>query len=146
MTSRTFRRATIGEILALRHAMLRAGFPIESARFDGDDDPRTRHFAALDRGAVVGCASFMRADYDGRPAWQLRGMAVAQALQRQGIGTRLLAVAEAVCCDQPTLWSDARIAAVAFYERHGWRTVSDTFDIPTVGPHRRMVKREPDSG
>lgn len=144
--SEAIRQATIGEILALRHAMLRAGFPIESARFDGDDDPRTRHFAAVDHDAVVGCASFMRVDYDGQPAWQLRGMAVARDRQRQGIGARLLAFAEADCSDPPTLWCNARIEAVAFYERHGWRTASDLFDIPTVGPHRRMVKEVAGSG
>ena len=36
-------------------------------------------------------------------------------------------------------WCNARVAAVPFYARMGWRVVSDLFDVPTVGPHRVMA-------
>ena len=38
-------------------------------------------------------------------------------------------------------WCNARVPALRFYQRHGWRIVSDQFDIPTAGPHRKLVKR-----
>ena len=33
---------------------------------------------------------------------------------------------------------NARTGAVPFYHTHGWTTLGEEFDIPTVGPHFRM--------
>jgi hypothetical protein len=33
------------------------------------------------------------------------------------------------------------VSAIRFYQKHGWLTDSDIFDIPTAGPHRKMFKR-----
>jgi N-acetylglutamate synthase-like GNAT family acetyltransferase len=138
----TVRRATLAEIIALRHAELRPGLPRASAAFDGDDDPTTIHVGAFDGDrTVVGCASLMRRPLDGEDAWQLRGMAVRADRVREGIGARVLAttVADARDTGGPRLlWCNARIAAVPFYEQQGWRVISDVFDVPTVGPHRKM--------
>jgi predicted GNAT family N-acyltransferase len=38
------------------------------------------------------------------------------------------------------LWCNARTPAVGFYERHGWTTVGEEFDVPPIGPHYRMVR------
>lgn len=137
----TVRRARLDEILALRHAELRPGLPLETARFDGDDEPETLHVAAEDDGAIVGCASFMRRPYDGRPASQLRGMATRADRRGEGIGAAVLRFGVAALGgDTALLWCNARIAAVPFYERQGWTVVSDVFDIPTVGPHHVMAR------
>lgn len=138
----TIRRATLDEILALRHAELRPGLPRATAHFDGDDDPGTLHVGAFDDdGTVVGCASLMRRPLDGADAWQLRGMATRADRVRQGIGARVLAaaVAGARAAGGPRLlWCNARLAAVPFYRTQGWAVVSDVFDIAGVGPHHRM--------
>jgi len=138
------RRAGIDEIVRLRHAELRTGLPFATASFDGDQDPSTRHFGAflVDDGAAVGCASFMLRPYEGRSAYQLRGMATRADLARRGIGSALLrlALTELRERDGATLfWCNARVPAVPFYVRMGWRVVSDVFDVPTAGPHRVMV-------
>jgi len=140
------RRAAVTEILALRHAELRTGLPIETASFDGDGDATTRHFGAflvdgVER-AVVGCASFMVRAHEGAPAYQLRGMATRADLARQGVGGALLraALGSLERRDGARLfWCNARVAAVPFYARMGWRVVSDVFEVPTAGPHRVMV-------
>jgi GNAT superfamily N-acetyltransferase len=143
------RRATLAEILDLRHGELRPGFPRATADFDGDDEPATIHIGAFDRaGSVVGCASLMRRPLDDADAWQLRGMATRADRVRRGIGARVLAtaVAEARAAGGPRLlWCNARVGAVPFYERQGWRVISDVFDVPTVGPHRRMRFHGPDA-
>ena len=41
----------------------------------------------------------------------------------------------------PLLWCNARTPAVGFYENMRWRVVSAPFEIPTAGPHVKMVKR-----
>jgi predicted GNAT family N-acyltransferase len=138
------RRATLDQILPLRHAVLRPGRPLETARFDGDDEPRTVHVAAVDGDAVVGCATLVRRALDGEDAAQVRGMATRADLVRRGIGSAVLAFAEHVAVEDwgvRLLWCNARVAARAFYERAGWRVVSTTFDIADVGPHVRMVRR-----
>lgn len=139
-----YRVAGLEEIVGLRHAVLRPGLPVESAAFDGDDDAATLHAGAFDAaGDCVGCASFMREDYEGRPAYRLRGMATRGDAQQRGVGRRLLAFCTEwilANSDVRLLWCNARIEACGFYEREGWRIDSEVFEIPTVGPHYRMVR------
>ena len=140
------RRAAIDEILPLRHAELRPGLPLEAARFDGDDESETRHFGAFLRasGVPVACVSCMRRPRDRRDAWQVRGMATRGDLVRRGIGRALLRHGLAALRDAggpELLWCNARVGALGFWEREGWATVSEVFDIPGVGPHRTMARR-----
>jgi hypothetical protein len=37
-------------------------------------------------------------------------------------------------------WCNARVVALAFYRAQGWIVISDEYDIPTAGPHRRMLR------
>jgi predicted GNAT family N-acyltransferase len=138
----TCRRVAVAEILPLRHRILRPGLPFETARFDGDDDPGARHYAAVSAGEPVACLSLMPSEWEGQPAWQLRGMATDSGEQGRGLGRTLLelAVAEAAS-DHPErgFWCNARTSAVGFYEKLGWRVVSEPFDVPTAGPHVKMV-------
>lgn len=139
------RHATLDEILPLRHAELRPGLALEAARFDGDDEPDTRHFGAFRRstGEPVACVSCMRRAREGRDAWQVRGMATRGDLVRRGIGRALLRHALAALREVPgpeLLWCNARIAALGFWESEGWAVVSSEFDIPGVGPHRVLQR------
>jgi len=137
------RQASLVEILALRHAVLRPGLPPESAEFDGDDAPATRHYGAFVGDDAVGCLSFMRSDR-GVPAHQLRGMATAASARGTGIGRALLEFADGALVAATGirgLWCNARVESIGFYERMGWDVVSDVFDVPGVGPHRVMVRR-----
>jgi GNAT superfamily N-acetyltransferase len=85
----------------------------------------------------------MQHDWMGKPAWQLRGMATDPDFRGAGVGTRLLAHAEAALAkrsDFRQIWCNARSAAVGFYRKQGWTVVSDEFQIPGVGPHYKMTK------
>jgi GNAT superfamily N-acetyltransferase len=141
------RRASLGEIVDLRHAILRAGLPRDAAVFDGDNDATSRHYAAVmtATGQVVGCATVHLNTWQGEPAWQLRGMATDPAVRSTGIGRALMALLEqdlrADHWAPPQLWCNARTPAIGFYLRMGWTVISDVFEIPTAGPHVRMTKR-----
>ena len=139
----TVREASASEIRPLRHAVLRAGLPLETANLAGDLEPSTHHFAAEFQGKIVGCASIVVAQFEGEPAWQVRGMAVAPDCRGGGVGRKLLAAIEEVVrgSGHPLMWCNARVPAIAFYERMGWRVVSDEFEVPHAGPHRKMVKQ-----
>jgi predicted GNAT family N-acyltransferase len=141
-------RVSIDVIIDLRHRMLRAGLPREAAQFPGDDTPSTWHVgvfqSAEDNAPPLSCASFMLNSYKEEPAWQLRGMCTDGAHQSNGLGGKLLACAESEIVKESTVrlfWCNARVPALRFYERHGWKIDSEEFDIPTAGPHRKMVKR-----
>ena len=140
------RRARLDEIIDLRHAVLRAGLPREEAIFEGDEAAETRHFAAVDGGEIVACLTFHCSSYEGSPAWQLRGMAVAARRRATGAGRDLLTYAEAdVLRESPIrlFWCNARTPALGFYRKLGWAPVGEQFEIPTAGPHFRMMKRVP---
>lgn len=142
-------------VLPLRHAVLRAGLPATTARFEQDEDPQTLHLAAIeggndaeDAGEVVGCVTLIREALDSEMAWRLRGMAVAGAYRGRGVGAALLHEVDRQVGAQARegrgpslLWCNARTQAIGFYERQGWTTISDRFDVPNSGPHVRMCKR-----
>jgi GNAT superfamily N-acetyltransferase len=140
------RRATLTEILGLRHTELRAGLPAESAHFEGDGEADTFHCGAFHAGGggIVGCVTLVPRPRDGVPAWQLRGMATRSDLVRCGIGSALLRFAlETLRVERGhvLVWCNARVTAVPFYAKQGWEVVSEVFDIPTAGPHRVMIRR-----
>ena len=139
----SIRRAALEEIIDLRHVMLRQGMPRSAAIFEGDARPDSRHYTALMEDRVVGCATFHLNQWENQPAWQLRGMAVLGDLGRRGIGRALLAFAEwDILAGESVhlMWCNARVPAIGFYEKQGWEVRSNAFDVPTAGPHVKMVR------
>jgi GNAT superfamily N-acetyltransferase len=146
------RAAAPEEVVDLRLAVLRPGFPREAAIFSLDQDPGTNHFVAVptaraDRDHIVGCVTISRPRpwQDHADAIQLRAMAVADNFRGAGVGRKLLArVDEHVAAlppPRPLMWCNARVSAIGFYERCGWTVVSDVFDSPPAGPHVKMTRR-----
>jgi GNAT superfamily N-acetyltransferase len=137
-------RAARGEeLIDLRHKVLNFRSPRDESIFSADELPTTLHAGAFARERNVGCATMMRADYAGQPAYGLRGMAVDPEFQSRGIGGRLLHLLESRVRGMNhtnLLWCKARTSAVQFYEKMGWRVVSDEFDVPIVGLHVLMIK------
>ena len=80
------RRATAEEVWPLRHAVLRAGLPFDTAKFDGDLDDTTRHFGTFADSNVLCCLSLFQSTWNDSDAWQLRGMATAATHRWQGLG------------------------------------------------------------
>jgi predicted GNAT family N-acyltransferase len=137
------RRASAAEVVDLRHEVLRAGLPRETAIFPGDDAATSIHvFAVDDNGRAVGCGTLHLNEWQNKPSWQLRGMAVAPTHRGQAIGAQLLAALESAVAasDVHQLWCNARTPAAEFYRKHGWEIVSEPFEIPTAGPHVKMIK------
>jgi len=131
----------IDVVLPLRAAVLRAGLPVDTARYEQDLLATTVHLAAVDRtGAVVGCASWSPEPYQGRPGWRLRGMATAESTRGQGVGAQLLAAGLDLgrARGAEVAWCNARTAALGFYRRYGFVAVGDEFDVEHAGPHYRM--------
>ena len=138
------RSARVGEIISLRHRILRAGLPMEEAHFDGDGESTTHHVAAFDSEDAICCATFVLNSWEREPAWQLRGMATDAGWQGKGLGQTVLVYATQLVLESSLVrlfWCNARTPAIEFYRRQGWEARSEQFEIPTAGPHRKMVKR-----
>lgn len=113
-----------------------------------DEAPGAWHLGAEDAtGRVVAISSYFPASCARRPgvepAVQLQFMAVEPSLQRQGVGSAVLA--EAIRRLRTTgavlLWAHARDDAVPFYERFGFVAVAGSGDPgPETGrPHHIIV-------
>lgn len=138
------RRATIDEILDLRMGVIIRGTDRDTPDFDGDRDASTRHFGSFMGQTCVACLSLMQRDDEGVFSYQLRGMAVADALQGTGLGAALLRYTERAMAEEfgalGRLWCNARTGAAGFYRKMGWKQIGEAFDIPRVGPHVRMTR------
>jgi GNAT superfamily N-acetyltransferase len=137
------RRAALEEIFRLRRDVLRPGRPIEAARFPGDAAPETIHVGAFYGARNIGCATATRVDWEGKPAWQLRGMGIASDWQKKGVGQQLLGELETLvrqASDIRVMWCNGRQEAVGFYQKLGWRIASEAFHIEDVGPHHKMLR------
>ncbi|MBI3879804.1 MAG: GNAT family N-acetyltransferase [Verrucomicrobia bacterium] len=145
----------VEDTLPLRSRVLRDNRPLEQCRFAEDGQAGSFHLGAFPgrnvaerlfaEGQLLGIASYYPKALDGERGrgFQLRGMAVADELQRSGVGRALLQFGEQHLRAKRLadfLWCNARVSAIAFYERDGWRVVGEEFPIPEVGPHKRMVK------
>lgn len=135
--------ANLDEIVDLRHRVLRAGLPRETANFEGDGAPTTRHLKAVDAGEIIGCATMVLNEWPGEPAWRVRAMAVEENWRGSGVGKALLNAIESAAGETRLLWCNARTPAIDFYRSAGWTIASEPFDIPTAGAHVKMFKRLP---
>lgn len=145
-TSVAIRIAPVESVRPLRRTVLRPDQPPEACVYPGDDAPASTHFAAFHRDDIVGIASLY---YEPSPrsevadAWRLRGMATSDAVRGTGVGGRLLQA----CIDHVRahsgrlLWCNARTPAEGFYQRYGFETLGDVFDLPDIGPHVYMHLR-----
>ncbi len=126
----------------LRHAVLRPGMALAESVYPADELDGTLHVAVCEGDAVIGTATVFPEPYDLRPAWRLRGMAVAEGRRGEGIGSRLLAeVLEQVRLrGADLLWCNARTEALAFYTRHGFTVVGEEFLAAHGVPHYLAVR------
>ncbi|EQC46047.1 GNAT family N-acetyltransferase [Bacteriovorax sp. Seq25_V] len=129
----------------IRHKILRPGREFETCIFEGDDDEQTIHLGAFVEGRLVSVASLYYEKnplFEGENHFQLRGMATLEEFQRKGFSRELLKVAFPIIkqnfCN--LVWCNARVEARPFYEKLGFESFGEIFEIPDVGPHILMSK------
>lgn len=122
----------------LRRAVLRKNMPNEPHEFSGDFDNNTIHLGYYEGEEIIGVVTIIK---NGKIA-QLRGMAVADAHQGEGIGKKLVLEAENVLKKEnfSRIWMNARENAVPFYEKLGYKIEGELFIIKPIGFHYLMAK------
>lgn len=134
---------TSDETLSLRSLQLRDGWEFDRCRFDSDEIDGAFHLAQInDDDEVVCVLSLHPQEYENLngKGFQLRGMATHPHYYKKGLGKSLIkfAVAELRSKGVDYIWCNARRNAYSFYEKMGFEYMSNEFEIPTAGPHRRM--------
>ena len=123
----------VAALRVLRGQVLRANQPPEAAFYPDDFDGATLHIGAVETqtGRIIGIATLLPNN-----GIQLRGMAVAPDYQKTGLGQRILDFAHAIAREKnETLWCNARVSAMGFYEKAGWQIEGAEFEVANVGPH-----------
>lgn len=128
------------QMIRLREKILRIPLGL---RFTADElatEEKDFHLAALQAAtnSIVACCVLSPLDHQ---TAKLRQMAVDTAFQRQHVGTALLAFAEQVAWEKGfrIVVLHARMHAVGFYQKQGYRVVSTVFTEVTI-PHVQMKK------
>ncbi|MFC6062031.1 GNAT family N-acetyltransferase [Streptomyces ochraceiscleroticus] len=132
------------EIFDLRRSVLRPGLPAEAAVYPEDADPGVFHMAAYDGDALAACATFFPDPVPGEeavPAYRFRGMASSPEARGRGFGAAVLraGIEEAARRGAQLVWCNGRVSARGFYERMGFTTDGETFEIVPSGAHHRFV-------
>ena len=128
---------------SIRKEVLRKNMTL-SHEMTGDHDSDALHLGLYERDKLVCIGSFMKAartDLSGQQ-YQLRGMATSDSAQGKGYGKLLLQEAEAILKsnDVDIIWCNARLIAIDFYKKMGYKVMSDVFEAPQIGPHYVMYK------
>ena len=139
------KRIASKDTFLVRQPVLRAGKPIESCIFDGDDLKTTVHFGLFYDENLTGVISVFENKNDNFNdgfQMQIRGMAVLEQYQKKGFGNFLVNTVEEYAKSQKAslVWFNAREAAVAFYEKLNYTIVGSAFEIKDVGIHYIMCK------
>jgi len=128
------------DALELTYTVLMAPYGVDREVALAHAEHEAEHVAAVDAdGTVIGYLRLLPRDDAG--SMQVRQVAVAESWQRRGLGRALMRAAEARAREEGahSVWLNARVSAVAFYERLGYDVVSDEFVTGLAGlPHRRM--------
>ena len=127
--------------LALRNALLRKPIGLDLYLEDLSREDGDYHIGAFREGALVGCLILTPV---GNENIKMRQVAVKEADQGLGIGSRLVAYSEgfAGAKGYSRIVLAARKTAVGFYERLGYGVIGDAF-IEVGIPHFVMMKDLP---
>jgi predicted GNAT family N-acyltransferase len=131
------------ETIGIRKEVLRKNIDLP-AQFTGDHDVDTIHVGLYDNDVLACAVSFMHENYmeSNKKQYQLRGMTTKEIFQGKGFGKKLLEKSVEILKSKNTkiIWCNARVKALGFYVKLGFKTVGNEFDIPPVGGHYVMIR------
>ena len=143
----SIKKITSAKALPIRHRILRKGEAIERCIYPSDDLETTLHFGLYENEVLSGIISVFETKKDiftDEKQFQIRGMAVLENHRNKGFGAALVRHVEDYLKreNQHTIWFNARIIAIGFYEKLGFVKIGDSFEIDTIGVHYIMYKKQ----
>jgi len=117
--------------LQFRYEILRKPLGLEWSEKDLENEEKQIHIAAILDEKIVGTVVLKPISEE---RVKLRQMAVSEDLQGQGAGKKLVIFAEEIAKEKgyKTIEMIARISALGFYEKLGYKTEGEEFEEVTV--------------
>ena len=144
------KKITANELYPIRHEILRKREPFEKCIYPNDNAASTLHFGLYENDVLAGVVSVFETKsvvFEDEKQFQIRGMAVLNEHQKKGYGAALVREVESYLKANEshyTIWFNARIIAVGFYEKMGFEKIGNPFEIDTIGIHYIMYKKQHD--
>ncbi|POB12623.1 GNAT family N-acetyltransferase [Halobacteriovorax sp. DA5] len=139
------KRIHLKDTYKIRRSVLGINGNESSYKFVADDESDTFHLGAFVENNLVSVASFYfnpNPKFNIDNQYQLQGMATLESYRKQGFSRELLNVAFPIIkqnfCN--LIWCNARIEARAFYEKLGFESFEDEFEIEGIGRHILMYR------
>lgn len=125
--------------LALRYLVLRKPLGLQFTEAELKKDVDDTHWGTFVNGEVIACLTLVPAVNE---RVKMRQMAVSPQWQGKGLGKELLLHAEKSCRlnGVKVIFCHARKVAVPFYEKLGYKTISNEFTEVNI-PHFVMEKK-----
>lgn len=140
-------RLNASDTYPIRQQVLTPDHDLQKSKFENDEDEDISfHLGAFIESQLVSVASFYydrNTNFADLHQYQLRGMATLPEFQGQGLSSELLNMAFPVIKQNfcTLLWCNARVTAIGFYEKVGFKTFStEPFEIEGIGMHVLMFK------
>tara|TARA_B100000073_G_C23739229_1_gene573188 strand:+ start:1969 stop:2397 length:429 start_codon:yes stop_codon:yes gene_type:complete len=131
-------------IINLRHKVLRNGYPIEEVMFKEDELISSRHYAMICNEKIIACLTLFESEFDSKPAWQLRAMAVEEKHRGSSIGSQLLEFAMKDIEKNNILkniWCNSRVTSKGFYKKFGFKETGESFVFGNAGKSIKMLRK-----
>ncbi len=111
-----------------------------------DDLESTFHVGAYKNEELVSIGTFLLQNnekFKELKQYRLRAMATSPKVRGENFGKKIIefAINELQKRNVELLWCDAREIALGFYEKMGFKTVGDFYDVPQIGLHKLMYKK-----
>jgi ribosomal protein S18 acetylase RimI-like enzyme len=137
------RPVPVEQTRALRRSVLR---PTQTEQELGAHESPDAFAVGVDDGGALIAVGFIMPE-GGPGAWRIRGMATEPHARGRGAGRAVLdaLLRHAARNAAARVWCNARTPARSFYERAGFRVVSEEFELPGIGPHVVMERQAPTS-
>ena len=119
---------------------------LNECSLDIDDVESTFHVGALKNGELVSVGTFLvqrNEKFEEKYQYRLRAMATSPKVRGENFGKQVIdfALVELKNREVELLWCDAREVAIGFYEKMGFKTLGDFYEVPIIGKHKLMYKR-----
>jgi predicted GNAT family N-acyltransferase len=140
------KQITAQQTITLRHRILRPHQTEADCIYPGDEATDSYHYGAFDGQKLVCIASVFKqseerfGQFKQRNQYRLRGMATLTEYRGTGQGNSVLQACIAQCKAQggELFWCNARTSAAGYYEKMGFASLPEEFDLSGIGPHRVM--------
>ncbi|MDM5248214.1 GNAT family N-acetyltransferase [Lysinibacillus sp. G4S2] len=129
----------------IRQAVLRPLQPVEDSMYDTDHTENAFHVGAFYQARLISVATFVidkNPNFSLKKQYRLRQMATLEEFRNLSAGSSIVKFAENIIKEHNSdlIWCKARVSAVEYYKKLGFKAYGEVFDYPPIGLHIIMYK------